>query len=151
MNNQIPNKNTISTLIANEGCVLRAYKDSGGIWTIGYGTTIYPNGTRVKVGDVCTPSMALDYLISAMTSVGNQINLLNFKLNQNQFDALVDLIYNIGIGRFKTTVLYQYIQKNPNNPDIKDVFESTCIHDALGHTLAGLQQRRIKEAILYFS
>ena len=151
MNNQKPNRDTISNLIANEGCVLRAYQDLGGVWTIGYGTTLYPNNTHVKAGDVCTPTMALYYLIAAMTSAGNQINALNLNLTQNQFDSLVDLVYNIGIGHFERSNLYTLIKSNPNNPEIKAEFENTCIHDAKGTVLKGLQDRRIKEATLYFT
>lgn len=42
-----------------ESLELIAYLDTGGVWTIGYGTIKYPNGVRVKKGDVCTRGQAL--------------------------------------------------------------------------------------------
>ena len=34
-----------------EGVILHAYKDAGGVWTIGAGFTFYPGGKLVKEGD----------------------------------------------------------------------------------------------------
>lgn len=45
-----------------EGKRLWAYDDGVGVWTIGFGTIKYPNGVRVKKGDVCTEKQAEDYL-----------------------------------------------------------------------------------------
>jgi GH24 family phage-related lysozyme (muramidase) len=73
------------------------------------------------------------------------------KLTQNQFDSLLDLVYNFGIGHFINSKLYQLIKTNPNDLEIKDVFEETGIHDATGKVLKDLQGRRIKEATLYFT
>ena len=146
-----PDKQTIATPIANEGCILHAYQDTGKVWTIGYGTTLYPNGQHVKCGDVCTKDQALDYLINAMTSAGNQINALKLNLTQNQFDALVDFVYNSGIGHFESSQLFQLIKQNPNNPSIKATFQATGIRDRNGTILNGLVARRTKEAELYFT
>ena len=41
-----------------EGCRLTAYKCPAGVWTIGYGTTVYPSGKPVKSGDKCTKAEA---------------------------------------------------------------------------------------------
>ena len=45
-----------------EGYRSNAYDDGVGVWTIGYGTTKYPNGERVKKGDVCTLEQANQYM-----------------------------------------------------------------------------------------
>ena len=45
-----------------EGKRLVAYDDGVGIWTIGFGTTVYPNGIRVKKGDTCTEAQAKAYM-----------------------------------------------------------------------------------------
>ena len=45
-----------------EGLRLNAYDDGVGVWTIGYGTIKYPNGTLVKKGDKITQTQADQYL-----------------------------------------------------------------------------------------
>ena len=45
-----------------EGKRLVAYDDGVGVWTIGFGTTIYPNGIKVKKGDTCTEAQAKEYM-----------------------------------------------------------------------------------------
>lgn len=57
----------LETLVAKflakaEGCDLNAYPDTGGVWTIGIGSTYYLDGTRVKEGDTCTLEQAYEYL-----------------------------------------------------------------------------------------
>lgn len=52
----------IRLIIGFEGIKLHAYDDGLGIWTIGIGTTVYPNGERVKRGDSCTEEQAREYL-----------------------------------------------------------------------------------------
>lgn len=50
-------------LIRNfESLRLNAYDDGVGVWTIGYGTTKYLNGIRVKKGDTCTLEQAKSYM-----------------------------------------------------------------------------------------
>ena len=44
-----------------EGCKLKAYKCPAGLWTISWGLTFYPDGTKVKEGDVITQQQAEDY------------------------------------------------------------------------------------------
>ena len=52
-----------------EGCELDAYQDGGGTWTIGYGTTCYPDGKPVREGDVWTQEQADDALASDAVSI----------------------------------------------------------------------------------
>ncbi len=40
----------INLICSFEGLRLNAYDDGVGVWTIGFGTTIYPNGIKVKKG-----------------------------------------------------------------------------------------------------
>ena len=47
-----------------EGLRLKAYKDSAGVWTVGFGTTHYKDGTQVKEGDVITQAQAHEYLMN---------------------------------------------------------------------------------------
>lgn len=77
----------------HEGLRLRAYLDSGGVATIGYGHTF-----NVKIGDEITEQEAELFLIEDTKSAVSDVNnhLYGVKLNQNQFDALVSLTFNLG-------------------------------------------------------
>lgn len=93
-----------------EGCELAAYLDGGGVWTIGYGTTFYPNGTRVKEGDTCTQEQA-DYWLQEHVNdlVFEILNEIKVRLTENQIKALVCFVYNIGMTAFKNSTMLRMI------------------------------------------
>lgn len=96
----------IEALKEREGFESKAYKDTGGVWTIGYGT-IKANGQRVEQGMECTQAEATQWLIDdlvwAQTAVNKSVKV---PLSQHQFDALVSFVYNIGEDAFyKSTML----------------------------------------------
>ena len=71
-----------------EGKRLVAYDDGVGIWTIGFGTIKYPNGTRVKKGDTCTLDQAKEYMRHDLIEFEHTVNSsVKVPLNHNQFDA----------------------------------------------------------------
>ena len=76
-----------------EGCSLKAYKDVGGVWTIGYGHT-----GGVKQGMYITQKQADNYLKSDCNRFVNHVNsyMDEYNFNQNEFDALVSFAFNIG-------------------------------------------------------
>jgi GH24 family phage-related lysozyme (muramidase) len=87
-----------------EGCKLKAYLDSAGIWTIGIGTIIYPNGVVVKEHDTCTAEQANEYLIhhlekQVFPAVNKLIN--NQTVPDNVYAALSSFAYNCGTKYFK--------------------------------------------------
>ena len=63
----------------------------------------------------------------------------------------MDYVYNRGIGNLLKTQLDELINKNPNDPKIKDEIINTGLWDRLGHKLWGLGRRRRAEAHLYFT
>ena len=72
-----------------EGFVASAYLCPANVWTIGIGTTIYPNGVKVKKGDKCTLEQAHEYLAHDMIEFEKTVNgSVKVPLSQNQFDAL---------------------------------------------------------------
>ena len=80
---------------------LEAYQDVAGIWTIGYGDT-----QDVQKGQVTTEDQANKRLSRHLESVVSDVNrLVLVPLTQGQFDALVSLCYNIGIGAFSRSTL----------------------------------------------
>jgi len=138
-----------------EGLSLKAYaatesEKQRNIWTIGYGNTTYLDGSKVKKGDEITREQAdLMFKQTANKFALDVANLIEVCLTQNQFNALVSLAYNIGIGAFKDSTLLRMVNASPNNPNIKDQFLRWKI--AGGKVIQGLLNRRIKESEVYFS
>ena len=62
-------------LICNfEGKRLTAYDDGVGVWTIGFGTTVYPNSIKVKKGDACTEAQAKAYMAHDLKKFESAVN-----------------------------------------------------------------------------
>ena len=137
----------IDLICGFEGKRLFAYDDGIGVWTIGFGTTIYPNGIRVKKGDTCTEAQAKAYMAHDLKKFESAVNTaVKVTLNQNQFDALVSLTYNIGIGAFKSSTLL----KKLNAKDYKGAAEQfPRWNRGGGRVLNGLIKRRKIEMELF--
>ncbi|RZG78363.1 lysozyme [Acinetobacter sp. WCHAc060033] len=130
-----------------EGLRLEAYKDTGGVWTIGYGTIKYPNGERVKQGDVCTKGQAELWLINDSKWVDACLDkYVKTKINQNQFDALASFVYNIGESAFTKSTMLNLINQSKLN-DAANQFDR-WIYDN-GKVVEGLKNRRAKEKQLF--
>lgn len=133
-----------------EGCKLEAYQDSVGIWTIGYGNTFYEDGTPVKKGDIITHNRAIELFNLIVKKFEVSVDeLVISNVNQNQFDAMVSLAYNIGLGNFKTSSLLKMVNKSPNDTAI--YLQFLRWNKAKGKVLEGLTRRRMAESNLYKS
>ena len=133
-----------------EGCKLTAYQDSVGIWTIGYGNIYYENNVAVKEGDIITHNRAIELFNLIVKRFEVDVDLLvTSNVNQNQFDAMVSLAYNIGIGNFKTSSLLKMVNKSPNDTTI--YLQFLRWNKAKGEVIPGLTRRRIAESNLYKS
>ena len=127
-----------------EGLRLKAYKCPGGVWTIGYGHT-----AGVKPGMVISEAQAEEYLKADLIAFERYLNGLGLALIQNQFDALVSFIYNVGTGNFSSSTLLRKVRANPQDNSIMDEFLRWVY--SKGRVLPGLQRRRLAEMKLYFS
>ena len=128
-----------------EGCRLAAYKCPGGVWTIGYGHT----GIDVSPDLEITQQEAERLLKSDLIIHCNNVEkLVKVPLNQNQFDALVSLEYNIGYGAFKNSTLLKLLNEKKYK-EAAEQFERWKY--AGGKVLAGLVRRREKEKALFLS
>ena len=127
-----------------EGLRLKAYKCPGGVWTIGYGHT-----AGVKPGMVISEAQAEEYLKADLIAFERYLNGLRLALNQNQFDALISFIYNVGTGNFSSSTLLRKVRANPQDNSIMDEFLRWVY--SKGRVLPGLQRRRLDEMKLYFS
>lgn len=130
-----------------EGFVASAYLCPANVWTIGIGTTVYPNGAKVKKGDKCTQEQALEYLQHDLKSFEKTVNdSVKVPLSQNQFDALVSLAYNIGSGAFKNSTLL----KKLNAKDFTGAADQFLRwNKGSGKVLKGLVRRREAERALF--
>lgn len=100
----------IETIKYFEGCKLNAYKCSANKTTIGIGTTVYPNGNEVKLGDTCTLEQAEMYLKHDLTKFEEAVNrLVGLHIHQLMFDSLVCFTYNVGIGNLQSSSLLKMI------------------------------------------
>ena len=95
-----------------EGLKTKAYKDSGGVWTIGYGHTATAGEPKPRAGMVITAAEAESILLKDLTQFEAAVeNNVKVKLNDNQFAALVSFAFNIGTGAFKSSTLLKKLNK----------------------------------------
>ena len=125
-----------------EGLVLEAYKCPAGVWTIGYGHT-----KDVQPGDSWSEDHADHMLEVEMEEYEKYINdLVTVELNQNQFDAMVSWVYNLGVGNLQSSTLLKVL----NAGDYAGVPEQIMRwNKAGGKVLEGLTRRRQAEADLF--
>lgn len=129
-----------------EGCKLKAYPDpatGGEPYTIGYGNTFYPDGTKVKECDTCTKEEADGLLLWYCTT---KIKLPEGQFTENQKEALCSLIYNIGQGAFDKSKCKKAIEAQ----DWKTAYKNWDWTRANGKVLKGLVNRRNEEKQLFF-
>lgn len=138
-----------------EGChkkvgdKIHAYLDPVKIPTIGWGSVLHPNKTKVKLGDVIDQKTADDYL---SFEVGEDIphveSAIKVKINDNQFGALVSFTYNVGVGAFKSSTLLKKLNSGDFNGAADEFLRW---NKAGGKVLSGLTNRRKDERALFLS
>ena len=130
-----------------EGCRLKSYKDSAGIWTIGYGTTTAAGLGTVQAGMTITQSQADEWLAAGLVKYeAGVMRALTRSPNQNQFDAMVSLCYNIGEGAFAKSSVARLF----NGGDVHGAADAFLMwKKAGGKVLQGLMNRRRKERELF--
>lgn len=146
----IATKNCINLIKLFEGYKVRSYLCPASIVTIGWGSTMYTDGRKIKLGDTINEQQAEQMLMWELKN--KSIALHGLILNQNQFDSLLSFVYNLGIGAFAKSTLRKKILTNPNDPSIKDEFMRWNKARVAGELmeLKGLTRRRTAEAELYF-
>jgi lysozyme len=137
-------------LAKEEGIILKPYLDSVGIPTIGIGCTYYPGGKRVTMKDKPLKNVQAAWdLFDAVNSnfLFTVYSTTRDDINQNQFNALVSLCYNIGPAGFKSSTVLKLVNKSPNDLKIADAFRMW--KNAGGKPI--LLGRRNREVKMYFS
>ena len=125
-----------------EGCDLKSYQDSVGVWTIGYGHT-----KGVEEGQEITQDEGEEMLASELGEYEGYINdMVECDLEQHQFDALVAWVYNLGPTNLRSSTMLKRLNAN----DLDDVPNQIKRWDkAGGKVLQGLVRRREAEALMF--
>ena len=126
-----------------EGLRLNAYQDQVGVWTIGYGHT----GPTIHAGLTITQDQA-DHLLhrDIATAVVCVNRAVTAAINQNQFDALVDFVFNLGCAALLSSTLLREV----NSSNFAAAAQEFLLWDhAHGVVLDGLRQRRKAESDLF--
>ena len=144
------NNQGIQLVKSFEGCFFNAYLCPAKVWTIGYGSTKYPNKKPVKQGDKITQQEAETLLSDTLDEFSKGVyKLIKVELNDNQFSALVSFAFNLGVGALSKSTLLKKVNANPNDKTIENEFMRWV--SAGGKKLNGLVRRRTAESKLYFS
>lgn len=128
----------------SEQCRLQAYLDTGNVWTIGWGHTKF-----VRVGDTCSQEQADKWLAEDVADAESTITAtVRTPLNQNEFDALVSFVYNIGAHEFIGSTLLRLL-----NADRKELaaLEFRKWRFDNGREIRGLLVRRVREKDLFLT
>ncbi len=123
----------------------KAYQDTGGVWTVGYGTT-----ENVSAGDEVTEQEALEMLANDLQEASAAVDdLVDVPLTQNQYDALCSFVYNVGREAFRNSTLLKMINAGRPVKDCGPQFDR-WIKDN-GKVIAGLVTRRKAEREMFES
>lgn len=111
-------------LHSREGLRLKPYLDTQGVPTISMGNTYYLDGRKVTMKDKPLTIQQATELgkITADKFALEVDKLVKSNVNQNQFNALVSLAYNIGITGFKNSTVLRKVNIDPNDKTIQDAF-----------------------------
>jgi lysozyme len=142
-------QNCINLIRDFEGLRLKPYLCVAGIPTIGIGCTRYDNGKPVTMADpAITAPKAIELLRNRLTYCENVINkLVTVPLNQNEFDALVSFVFNVGEGNLANSTLLRML----NAGEDKDEVSAQLLrwNKVGGNPVDGLTRRRQAERSLF--
>jgi len=112
-------ESTLKTIINFEGKRNKAYQDTRGLWTTGVGHLIKPDEQHL-VQTVLTDDQVNDLLRHDLKWCEDAVaTSVKVPLNQNQYDALYSLCFNIGANGFKSSTIVRLL----NQGDYKSAAE----------------------------
>lgn len=117
-------ENGLKRLHEREGLRLKPYLDTRGIPTIAMGNTYYLDGRKVTMQDKPLTKEEAKLLgdVIANNFASFIDGLIKSKVNQNQFNSLVSLAYNIGKTGFKNSTVLRKVNLDPNDKAIATAF-----------------------------
>ena len=148
--------NGYAFLKLKEGFRTQAYPDGGGVWTIGYGSTRWEDGSSIKPGQTIDEPRAFNLLKTKADGFLSQVaKYILVPLNQNQVDAVAAFVYNIGVEAFEGSTFLTLLNKNDFAGALKQMVwqdEKGVYHGWIhvnGHVDNGLINRRHAEQALF--
>ncbi|EPA6641114.1 lysozyme [Serratia ureilytica] len=142
-------KNGIELIKRFEGLELKAYQDSVGVWTIGYGWTQTVDGKKIAPGMRIDQATADRLLKCGVVQYEQGVNqLVKVRITQGQFDALVSFAYNLGLRSLSTSTLLRKLNDG-DKQGAADEFGRWV--NAGGKRLDGLVTRRAAERRMFLS
>lgn len=144
-------KGCLSLVKKWEGFYANAYLCPANVWTIGFGTTVWPNGKRVKKVDTITREEAERLLEKQVNEHASTImQYVKVPLNQNQYDALASFQYNLGRHILKGSYLLKYLNAKQWDKAANSMmqYNKARVNGVLT-PLRGLTNRRTEEVALF--
>src|SRR5262249_17224984 len=140
------NQNGLELVKKSEGLRLEKYQDVAGKWTIGYGHLI-KNG-EIFDGPI-TEDRATELLGQDLRAAESAVNeLVSVTLNDNQYSALVDFVYNVGKGNFEASMLLKRLNAAKYTAAVSEFLKWVY---AGGRRIEGLARRRAAERALFLT
>ena len=124
-----------------EGFRSMPYQDVVGKWTVGYGHLMIPGDGTVQ-GSPITMGQATELLRKDLHTAEQAVNSCGVELEQNEFDALVSFVYNLGVGAFQRSTLLKLL-KTGNKVAASGEFPKWAM--AGGKEVPGILKRRRAE------
>ena len=130
----------------SEGKRLNAYRDCVGVWTIGYGHTSRAGAPQVgpglKISDAEADEILSRDLAVFERGVATALAKAKGEVAQREFDALVDLAFNIGLDAFRSSSLLRAYLADDKAKTAEKFLDWT---KAGGRVVPGLVARRKRE------
>jgi lysozyme len=132
-----------------EGFRAKPYLCSAKVPTIGYGSTRYADGTPVSLRDpAITEAVGLALFKDTLTTYEKGVTkAVKIPLEQYEFDALVSLCYNIGVGNLASSTLVRLLNEDEARIEVAGQFLRW--NRANGAVISGLTRRREAEREMF--
>ena len=143
------NKASLDMIKRWEGCKLKAYKCSAGVWTVGYGLTTNAGFIEVGPDTTITQAEADWYLEKTIEKFLEEITpAITAPINENELGAFTSLAYNIGPTAFRKSSALRHF--NAGNKD-RVPTSIRMWRKAGGKVVKGLVNRREAEVDLFLT
>ena len=137
-----------------EGCPMKdgmviSYRCPANKPTIGFGSLKLKDGSPVQDGMTITKQEAEELLTHELKEFEDYVNqMVEVALNQNQFDALVSWVFNLGPTNLKNSTMLKFL--NSTHVDWADIpYQIQRWNKVNGVPNEGLKKRRKAEALLF--
>ena len=135
---------------AYEGIRLKPYRDCVGLYTVGVG---HLSGDGLILPDSWNRTFTLGEVNELLVADVRKFELgvaryVNVELSQNQYDAIIDFCFNLGLGAFQRSSVRQAINRRDKAGVVRNLLR---YNKAGGKVVPQLDNRRKAEALLFLS